>query len=140
MPKVYTGKVAIPGDKIDEYFKLMQQAIDARKPFKDSFTKLNDEFYDYLATKYSERTASKHSSIISMFIEFISGHTDVENIEEITKGMANTQFKQWYKRKVWDSSTTDDLRVAIDKFFKFLSKEKNIVNEKVLGIKKKTGR
>ncbi|MBF0228775.1 MAG: hypothetical protein HQK63_04175 [Desulfamplus sp.] len=139
MPKVYTGKVAIPGDKIDEYFKLMQQAIDERKPFKDNFTKLNDDFYDYLATKYSERTASKHSAIISMFIEFISGYTDVEHIEEITKGMANTQFKQWYKRKVWDSSTPDDLRVAVDKFFKFLSQEKNIVNAKVLGIKKKTG-
>lgn len=27
MAKVYTGKVMIPGDKIEEYFKIMAEAV-----------------------------------------------------------------------------------------------------------------
>jgi hypothetical protein len=32
MAKVYTGRVTIPGDKIDEYFALMKQAEQEREP------------------------------------------------------------------------------------------------------------
>jgi hypothetical protein len=46
--------------------------------------------------------------------------------------MVNTHFKQWWKRKVWDSTTPDQLKVALKKFFTFLAAEKGIVNEKVL--------
>lgn len=27
--------------------------------------------------------------------------------------MANSAFRRWYTGKVWDSTTTDDLRVAL---------------------------
>ena len=33
MAKVYTGKVAIPGDKIEEYFRLVEEAEKKREPF-----------------------------------------------------------------------------------------------------------
>jgi hypothetical protein len=55
-----------------------------------------------------------------------------EKIEDITRGMVNTHFKQWYKQKVWGSATPDDIRVALKKFFQFLDKEKGIKNLKVL--------
>ncbi len=132
MAKVYTGKVIIPSDKIDAFFKVMQEAEEKREPFRQSLLGLNQEFHQFLLTKYSERTARKHASIVELFIDFICRQTDVERIEEITRGMVNTHFKKWWKRKVWDSTTPDELRVALRKFFLFLSREKNIVNEKVL--------
>ena len=132
MAQVFTGKVAIPGDKIEEYLKAMEEAEKAREPFRRYLTDLNREFADYLSKKYTRRTASKHSGIVEMFIEFVCQHTDVEKIEDITKGIANTYFRKWYKKKVWDSSTESDLRVAIKKFFQFLDTEKGIENRKVL--------
>jgi len=132
MAKVYTGKVIIPGDRMDEFFKVMKEAEEKREPFRQSLLKLDQEFQQFLLTKYSERTARKHASIVEVFIDFICRQTDVERIEEITRGMVNTHFKKWWKRKVWDSTTPDELRVALKKFFVFLSEEKNIVNEKAL--------
>jgi len=132
MPKIYTGKVIIPGNKIDEYFRLMEEAEKNREPFRQSLLSLNQEFYHFLREKYSERTARKHTSIVEIFIDFICRQTDVEKIEDITRGMVNTHFKKWWKRKVWDSTTPDELRVALRKFFIFLSEEKNIENEKAL--------
>ena len=46
--------------------------------------------------------------------------------------MVNIHFKKWWKRKVWDSTTPDQLRLSLKKFFKFLATEKKIVNEKAL--------
>lgn len=132
MAKVYTGKVAIPGDKIDEYLILMEEAEKRREPFRQHLIMLNEDFHESLLAKFSERTASKHSTVIDLFIDFICRNTDVESIEEITKGMVNTHFKQWWKRKVWDSTSPDQLRVALKKFFIFLATEKGIVNEKAL--------
>ena len=51
---------------------------------------------------------------------------------EITRGMVNTHFRAWHKRKVWDSATPNDLRVALKKFFEFLATEKGIEVPKVL--------
>ncbi len=132
MAKVYSGRVSIPGDKIQEYFELMQAAEKERAPFREHLMTLQADFYDHLADRYSERTARKHASIIGMFVEFICRYTDVQDISEITRGMVNSHFRAWWKRKVWDSSTPDDLRVALKKFFAFLASEKGIVNEKVL--------
>ena len=132
MAKVYTGKVIIPGDKLDEFFKVMQEAEERREPFRQALLSLNSEFHQFLLTRYSERTARKHASIVELFVDFICRRTDVERIEEITRGMVNTHFKKWWKRKVWDSTSPDELTVALRKFFVFLATEKNIVNEKVL--------
>ena len=132
MAKVYTGKVMIPANKIDEYFKIMAEAEKQREPFRQHLLGLNEEFYEFLQSKFSERTARKHSSIVRLFVDFICRQTDVEKIEDITRGMVNTHFKNWWKRKVWDSTTPDELRVALRKFFLFLGEVKGIANEKVL--------
>jgi site-specific recombinase XerD len=63
-----------------------------------------------------------------MFISFICEQTDVQDISEITKGMVNSHFRKWWKRKVWDSTSESELRVALKKFFTFLAEEKGIVN------------
>ena len=132
MAKVYTGKVLISGGKLQDYFELMEAAERERAPFREHLTQLQADFYDYLAARYSERTARKHASIVWMFVEFICRYTDVQDITEITRGMVNSQFRAWWKRKVWDSRTSDDLRVALRKFFAFLESEKGIANEKAL--------
>jgi site-specific recombinase XerD len=132
MAKVYTGKVAIAVDSIDEYLKLLTEAEQRREPFRRRMTELNDDFYEHLLKKFSEKTARKHAAIIGLFIDFICNQTDVEQIEDITRGMVNTHFRQWWKRKVWDSTTPEQLRVSLNKFFTFLATEHDIVNEKAL--------
>jgi hypothetical protein len=132
MAKVYTGKVMIPGDKIEEYFKIMAEAEKKREPFRQYLLDLNHEFYEFLQSKFSQRTARKHSTIVELFVDFICRQTDVEKIDEITRGMVNTHFSNWWRRKVLDSTTPDELRVALRKFFIFLAEVKGIVNEKAL--------
>ena len=132
MAKVYNGKVMIPGDKIEQYLKIMAEAEKKREPFRQYLLGLNGDFREYLESKLSARTARQHSSIVELFVDFICRQTDVEKIEDITRGMVNTHFKNWWRRKVWDSTTPDQLRVALRKFFVFLAENKGIVNEKVL--------
>lgn len=132
MAKVYNGRVMIPGDKIEQYLKIMAEAEKKREPFRQYLLGLNDDFREYLESKLSARTARQHSSIVGLFVDFICRQTDVEKIEDITRGMVNTHFKNWWRRKVWDSTTPDQLRVALRKFFVFLAENKGIVNEKVL--------
>ena len=133
MPNVFTGKVAIPGDKIEEYLKVIEEAEKKREPFVNNLNKLNEEFEDYLGKEgLSERTISKHCGIIDRFIDFLAKYTDVERIDDVTKGMANTHFRDWYKRKVWDSTAPNEITTTVNKFFTFLAEKKGIVNEKVL--------
>ncbi len=76
MAKVFTGRVVIPGDKINEYFEALQQAEESRAPFRKSLGQLNQEFGEYLATKYVPKTVRKHTGIVDLFIHFICGYTD----------------------------------------------------------------
>jgi site-specific recombinase XerD len=132
MAEVFTGRVVIPGDQIEAYFQAMAEAEKAREPFRKHLENLNQEFKDYLATKYVPKTVRKHGSIVSLFIDFICHYTDVQSIEEITKGMVNSHFRSWYRRKILDSATESDLKVALRKFFQFLASEKGITNQKAL--------
>jgi site-specific recombinase XerD len=132
MPKVFTGKVVIKGDQLDDYLQALDAAQKAREPFRQYLNALNAEFASYLAAKYVSKTVRKHTGIVDMFIEFICRHTDVEQIEEITRGMVNSHFRSWYKKKVWDSATDNDLKVALRKFFQFLATEKGITLQKAL--------
>ena len=132
MPRVFTGKVSIPGEKIEEYLRALAEAEKRREPFRRYLEGLNEEFASFLAANYAKRTVDKHTWTVGMFIEFICRQTDVEAIGEITRGIVNTHFRQWYRRKVLDSATPDDLRVALKKFFQFLEKEKAISAPKAL--------
>ena len=44
MPKVYMGKVVIPGDQIEAYFKALAEAEKAREPFRNHLQGLNQDF------------------------------------------------------------------------------------------------
>ncbi len=132
MAKVFSGKVVIPADQLEQYLAAMEQAEAERAPFRQSLEQLNEAFGEFLATKYVKKTVRKHTGIVDLFIHFICGYTDVESIDEITKGMVNSHFRSWYRRKVMDSATERDLRVALRKFFQFLATEKGITNQKVL--------
>jgi site-specific recombinase XerD len=84
-----------------------------------------------LAARYRDTTVRKHTAIIALFIDFVCWDTDVRRIDEITRGIANSAFRQWYRRKVGDR-TESELKTAIKTFFQFLAQDKGITNEAVL--------
>ncbi len=132
MPEVYTGKVLIPGDQIDDYLVALKETEEARAPFRQSLEDLNVAFAASLDKKYSRRTVLKHTSIVDLFIIFLSDYTDVERLEDVTRGMVNSHFRRWYRGKVLDRMDADETRVALRKFFQFLDQERDIHNPKVL--------
>ncbi len=131
MARVFSGKIEIPGDNLDDYFEAMEAAERAREPFRQQLVQLNREFERYLLGKVSAKTARKHTTTIDLFIDFICWQTDVQSITEITRGMANSYLCRWYRSKVGDGSERE-LTTAIKKFFQFLATEKGITNEAVL--------
>jgi hypothetical protein len=132
MPEVYTGKVLIPGDQIDAYLAAMTAAEEARAPFREMLEGLNGEFGVSLEKKYSRKTMRKHTSIVDLFIIFLADYTDVERLEDVTRGMVNSHFRRWYQRKVLDRMDPDEIRVALRKFFVFLDQEQGIHNPTAL--------
>ena len=131
MARVVTGKIEIPGDKLSEYFQLLEDTERAKEPFRKQLEQLNHELEHSLQTKFSKKTARKHASIIHLFIDFVCWYTDVNSIDEITRGIANSYFRTWYRRKTGEGSESE-LKTAVKKFFQFLDKEKGITNEAVL--------
>jgi hypothetical protein len=103
-----------------------------RRPFRQSLDGLRPEFAQHLAARYSRKTVRKHAQIVALFVDFLCDDTDVVAIEEVSRGMANSAFRQWSTRKVLDAATADDLRVALKRFFQFLATEKGIHNPKVV--------
>jgi len=132
MPEVFTGKVLIPGDQIDVYLAALKEAEEARAPFRRSLDELNAAFAASLEKKYSRRTVLKHTSIVELFSIFLCDYTDVERLEDVTRGLVNSHFRRWYQRKVLDRMDPDETRVALKKFFQFLEQEKGIHNPKAL--------
>ncbi len=132
MPRVFTGKVAIPGDQVEAYLAALAEAEEARRPFRQYLEGLCAEFAQHLAARYRRQTVRKHAQIVALFVDFLCDYTDVVAIEEISRGMANSAFRQWYRRKVLQAASADDLRVALKRFFHFLAAEKGIHNPKVL--------
>ena len=131
MPKVFTGKVMIPAERLDEYLEALAAAETAREPFRRYLAELLSDFTTYLAEQYSERTVRKHSWTVEVFLDFLCRHTDVERLEDVTRGIVNTHFRRWYRGHVLDAATPNDLRVALRKFFHFLATAKGIQNPKV---------
>jgi hypothetical protein len=89
------------------------------------------DFERALAHQYAPKTVRKHMAIIALFIDFVCWDTDVCRIEEITRGIANSAFRQWYLRKV-GNRTESELKTTLKKFFQFLAQEKGITNAAVL--------
>ena len=49
MPRVFTGKVMIPAEQLDEYFQALAEAEKAREPFQRYLEELLREFTEYLS-------------------------------------------------------------------------------------------
>jgi site-specific recombinase XerD len=131
MPHVFRGKIAIPGDQMEAYFEALGQFEHAKAPMRKQLEACARDFAHALAQQYAPKTVRKHTAIIALFIDFVCWDTDVRRIEEITRGIANSAFRQWYLRKVGDR-TESELKTTIKKFFQFLAQEKGITNAAVL--------
>ena len=99
--------------------------------FKNEMESLQNEFEAYLSTMFSARTVRKHAHVIGLFIDFVCVDLAIQHIQDITKEIAGSDFRRWYKRKV-GNLTEQEVKASITKFFKFLASEKKIVNEAVL--------
>jgi hypothetical protein len=117
---------------VDEYLQDLEKHERARTNFRRSLQKLNGDFIRSLATKYTRRTVQKHRLILGCFTDYLCDYTDVNSLEEVTKGMVNSGFRRWYKSKVWDSTEAHELRSTLSKYFRFLAENKDVRNEKVL--------
>ena len=132
MPKVIAGDVEF--ESVDEYIAALKAWEEHRAPFKAQAEMLADEFVDSLHKQgLSKRTINKHQMNIEMFIVYLTQYTDADDFATVRKGMVNTEFFQWYRRKVLDRCDPASLKSTTRKFFKFLAEEKGIYNEKVLG-------
>jgi len=132
MTKVRAGNVEF--ESIDDYLAAMQAWEEHRAPFKAQAEALADEFIkDLRRQALSERTIRKHSQNIEIFIVYLTQYTDADDFATVRKGVVNTEFFRWYRRKVLDRLDQASLKSTTKKFFKFLAERKGIYNEKVLG-------
>ena len=131
MARVITGTIEIPGDQLSAYLQALEDVEQATAPFRTQLEHLNRAFERSLQARFSARTARKHASIIELFINFICWHTDVRSIDEITRGMANSYFRKWYRSKTGEG-TDAELKTAVKRFFQYLATEHGITNEAVL--------
>jgi site-specific recombinase XerD len=131
MAHVFRGKIAIPGDQMEAYFQALEEFEKNKEPMRKQLEQCARDFERVLTQQYASKTVRKYTAIIALFIDFVCWDTDVRRIEEITRGIANSYFRQWYLRKVGDR-TESELKTAIKKFFQFLDQEKGITNEAVL--------
>jgi hypothetical protein len=95
MAEVFRGKVAIPGDQIEAYFEALEQFETDKQPMRQQLEQYARDFEQALAKQYTAKTVRKHAAIIALFIDFLCWDTDVRQIEEITRGIANSSFRQW---------------------------------------------
>jgi site-specific recombinase XerD len=131
MPKVVVGDHEF--ESVDEYIAALRAWEEHRAPFKAQADMLADEFVDSLHKQgLSKRTINKHQMNIEIYIVYLTQYTDADDLATVRKGMVNTEFFQWYRRKVLDRCDPASLKSTTRKFFKFLAAEKGIYNEKVL--------
>jgi site-specific recombinase XerD len=105
-----------------------------RAPFKAQAEALAEEFIAHLYDQgLSERTIRKHGQNIDIFIVYLTQYTDADDFAAVRKGVVNTNFFRWYRRKVLNRLDQASLKSTTKKFFKFLAKQKGIYNERVLG-------
>ncbi|MDY7078339.1 MAG: site-specific integrase [Chloroflexota bacterium] len=135
MTKIYASNVEF--ESIEDYLAAMEAREQRRAPFKAEAETLADEFIDYLDEQgLSKRTIRKHSQNIEIFIVYLTQYTDTDDLATVRKGVVNTEFFRWYRRKVLNRMNQASLQSTTKKFFKFLAERKDIYNEKILGKRK----
>ena len=107
MARVFRGKVAIPGEEMGAYLEALGQFERDKAPLRAKLEQYAGDFARTLAQQYAPKTVRKHTAIIALFVEFVCWQTDVQRLEEITRGMANSAFRQWYQRKVGDRTESE---------------------------------
>jgi site-specific recombinase XerD len=136
MPKVIAGDFEF--ESVDDYLAALEAREEARAPFEARAEALMDEFIAYLRDQgLSRSTVNKHGQNIEIFIIYLTQYTDADDFATVRKGVVNTEFLRWYRRKVMNRCDPASLESTTRKFFKFLAEEKGIYNEKVLGKRKK---
>ena len=131
MARVFRGKIAIPGDQMEAYFEALGQFENAKAPMRKQLEQCARDLERALAQQYAPKTVRKHMAIIALFIDFVCWDTDVCRIEEMTRGIANSAFRQWSLRKGGDR-TASELKTASQTFCPCLTPDKGITNEAVL--------
>ena len=136
MTKVRAGNVEF--ESIDDYLAAMEAWEEHRAPFRAQAEAWADEFIKDLRRQgLSERTIRKHGQNIEIFIVYLTQYTDADDFVTVRKGVVNTEFFRWYRRKVLDRIDQASLKSTTKKFFKFLAERKGIYNAKVLGKRSK---
>jgi site-specific recombinase XerD len=136
MTKVRVGDIEFAS--IEDYLAALEAWEQHRAPFKAQAEALADEFIDDLHEQgLSKRTIRKHGQNIEIFIVYLAQYTDADDFATVRKGMVNTEFFRWYRRKVLHPLDQASLKSTTKKFFKFLAERKGIYNERVLGKRKK---
>jgi hypothetical protein len=87
---------------------------------------MNQEFSAFIAEKFTQRTANKHSFIAGCFIDYITFDMGVMDLQELTKGMVNSSFQVWFKRKI-GANTKEEVAASMKKFLDFLTINKGFV-------------
>jgi hypothetical protein len=134
MPQIFTGNVAIPGEQLPQYLEALAESEAARAPFRRHLEALNEAFGAWLAATYTRKTVLKHTGVVELFIDFLCDYTDLERLEDVTRGMVNSGFRSWVKRKVWGGPDADALRVGLRKFFRYLDTHKGICAPTALAV------
>ena len=132
LTRVIVGDIEF--ESLEDYFAALRAWEEHRALFRAQAEALADEFIEYLHDQgLSERTIRKHDQNIGMFIVYLTQYTDADDFATVRKGVVNTSFFRWYRRKVWDRFDQASLKSTNKRFFEFLAEEKGIYNDKVLG-------
>jgi site-specific recombinase XerD len=131
MARVFEGKMVVPEDQMETYLEALGQFEQDKAPLRTQLEHYAQDFARALADHATPKTVRKHTAILALFIDFVCWNTDVQQLGEITRGIANSQFRQWYQRKVRDQ-TESELKTTIKRFFTFLAEEKGLRNGAVL--------
>jgi hypothetical protein len=130
-------KILFTKEEFEKHLEKLKEIEIKQKPFKDWLIEMNSEFIDFITNKYTKRTANKHGFIIECFIDFITYDLKIMDIQEITKGVTNTYFQQWFTQKI-GMNTKEEVKVAINKFIDYLAIEKGIVIKNLQNKSKRT--
>ncbi len=119
-------KQIIEGKDFPKFLKALEEKEKAQKPFIEFMQAMNAEFKAFTAEKFTQRTANKHSFIVECFIDFITYDCGLVDLQDLTKGMVNSSFQSWFKRKI-GANSKEEVAVAMKKFLSFLTENKGFV-------------
>lgn len=119
---------------VEEYQQYLRDLEKARGPFRELMMALKAEFGEHqLRNGHRPGAAKFRCGIVQSFIDYLYWDTDVDCAEAITRGMANSKFWGYWKRKVSDTTTTrEDVREALLWFFAFPKDVKGIENPRAI--------